>query len=1017
MCVETIMLDPQTNLKIGKMLVESSSTLIWIADDSKHCVYFNKAWLDFRGRTLEEEYGYGWADGVHPDDYQRCLDIYVAAFDKREKFSMSYRLKSANGEYRWIQDNGDPYFENDQFVGYIGSCYDIHDFILAQKQLKQSNEILKNVTNSINDVFWFSDLHGHATYYVSPAIQSLWGLKPEDIYENPQRYLDAILEDDLPGYLAVIEKHHKKGTEYQHKYRIKSPANSILVIQERGYPVLDESGKPAFMAGLCTDVTELHQAKITSKTLEGLLDVAGSVASIGYWEYTPESHTLTWSNEMFNIFERDQAAFTLSMSSFFGFFSESTRKRLHLSFDKLLDQKVSISEDLTIEVKSGKSKHLILSATVALDESGLVKSVVGIVQDVTLLKTTTSEKELLSRAVEFTNTGIIITDKAQRVIWSNNAFTKLTGYELDEIKGHTLGRFLQGEDTDKNTVERIKQALANEENVNVEILNYHKNGTTYWNNLYITPVYTNHQVSHFIGIQNDITEYKAQREQLSRLKRVETLNELAAGIAHDINNILGVIEGNRELIEMKLGEASVVSANIESIGRAVDRAKQTTSKLLRTSKQLKAIKKVFQIDEVLVELNTLLSEIIPNNIELTLTCDSHAKVLSSKTDLEDALTNIIVNAKNAIQHHGKIAISCTDQETFHPLLDSFIFAAPRQSERYIVITIQDTGIGIANANIEKIFTPFVSFNNAATSTGLGLAMVAGYVAREELGLIVKSIQGKGTEIQLWLPIDEINQKQILAETSFAQEANQSINLVLIDDEVELLSTSTQLLGQRGFNVQPFSCSKAASEYIKAHLDEIDIIITDEVMPGEVQGHDIYETFHKAIPVVIATGFANEYPISIESKSVLQKPYSLTQLITCIDVNTRNKNKKSYKIWVDKQVLYAELEGAWGSDIAQNFANDFKDAATAFNDDWGHLVYLDGWELCSEEMIKIIQDLVDWCIENGLKRAAQVYAPSMVKKEFLDEMVVEEFGEFKRAVFGNAVDAKNWLENEGFNTTI
>jgi len=129
-----------------RTLANSGQALIWTSDTDKLCDYFNKVWLDFTGRTLEQELGNGWAEGVHPDDFQQCLDGYVAAFDRREKFSMEYRLRRHDGEYRWLLDDGCPrYNSGGEFIGYIGYCLDITERKRAEQTLQQSEEDIKTL--------------------------------------------------------------------------------------------------------------------------------------------------------------------------------------------------------------------------------------------------------------------------------------------------------------------------------------------------------------------------------------------------------------------------------------------------------------------------------------------------------------------------------------------------------------------------------------------------------------------------------------------------------------------------------------------------------------------------------------------------------------------------------------------------------------------------------------------------------------------------------------------------------
>ncbi len=140
-----------------RTLADSGQALIWKANTDKLCDYFNKIWLDFTGRTLEQELGNGWTEGVHPDDYQYCLDIYLSAFDKHESFSMDYRLLRHDGEYRWIQDDGCPRFDvNGTFAGYIGYCLDITERKIAEKELQalslRQNAILAAIPDIIMEV-------------------------------------------------------------------------------------------------------------------------------------------------------------------------------------------------------------------------------------------------------------------------------------------------------------------------------------------------------------------------------------------------------------------------------------------------------------------------------------------------------------------------------------------------------------------------------------------------------------------------------------------------------------------------------------------------------------------------------------------------------------------------------------------------------------------------------------------------------------------------------------------------
>lgn len=132
------MISGQLSRNEYRTLIEHVPIMIWRANTTAQCDYFNERWLQFRGRTLEEEYGNQWTEGVHPGDFKRCFDTYLAAFEKRQPFEMQYRLKRHDGDYRWILDRGAPSFgRKDEFLGYLGSCIDITDRMEAQRALEQ----------------------------------------------------------------------------------------------------------------------------------------------------------------------------------------------------------------------------------------------------------------------------------------------------------------------------------------------------------------------------------------------------------------------------------------------------------------------------------------------------------------------------------------------------------------------------------------------------------------------------------------------------------------------------------------------------------------------------------------------------------------------------------------------------------------------------------------------------------------------------------------------------------------
>ncbi len=214
------------DLEQYRLIVESSPNMIWRSNLRTECDYFNKTWLDFTGRTMEEEYGFGWAAGVHPDDYDRCVKIYLDNFSLQQPFEMDYRLKRYDGQYRWINDRGVPFYDKDKtFIGFIGSCMDVTEKVEGQrlKEMAQNDALCQ-------------------TYNRQYSLQLL----VEDFKQACKNDLPlSILMMDIDGFKSVNDTYGHSAGDI-----VLTKVAAVTKSEIRGFDILGRYGGDEFLIGL-----------------------------------------------------------------------------------------------------------------------------------------------------------------------------------------------------------------------------------------------------------------------------------------------------------------------------------------------------------------------------------------------------------------------------------------------------------------------------------------------------------------------------------------------------------------------------------------------------------------------------------------------------------------------------------------------------------------------------------------------------------------------------------------------
>lgn len=369
----------------------------------------------------------------------------------------------------------------------------------------------------------------------------------------------------------------------------------------------------------------------------------------------------------------------------------------------------------------------------------------------------TPRDDIFFAAVQTTIMPMVITDPRlpdDPIVFANTAFTSMTGYDADEVIGMNC-RFLQGPNTDKATVAAISDAIRNREKFTTEILNYRKDGTTFWNALFITPVYNKDQeLVYFFASQLDISRRCEAEDGLAQAQKMEALGQLTGSISHDFNNLLQVMSGHLDILQRRIMsheiDESLLLRSTHGIRSAINKAAILTQQLLAFSRKQRLQTRMVNLNTIALDVFELVEATLGNSIQIehALTPDLQNCRLDS-TQLEVCLLNILVNARDAMPDGGTVTIKTANITV---AADHVLASTGLEVGSYVSISITDTGGGIPKEILCRVMDPFFTTKDEGKGTGLGLSMVYGF-AKQSGGLAnICSELGMGTTVRLYFPV-------------------------------------------------------------------------------------------------------------------------------------------------------------------------------------------------------------------------------------------------------------------------
>ena len=419
--------------------------------------------------------------------------------------------------------------------------------------------------------------------------------------------------------------------------------------------------------------------------------------------------------------------------------------------------------------------------------------------------------------------GIIVLDRNGIIVNANEKICEMHGFSRDALVGAHI-KLLEADTDKENVVERTRRILIGEALV-YETTHNKKDGTPIYFEISAKAITIGDEL--FIqSFYRDITERKKFQEHLLQSQKMESIGVLAGGIAHDFNNILTAILGHTEIIRRN-SVLDIKSTNsLGVIEDASRRAGRMISKLLGFARKSKYEIVPLNLNDVVYDTIKLLERVIDKSIEMTVELDSHLPLVQGDTNqIEQIVMNLMVNARDAMPHGGRIVIKTAVVHVKQGMPGIPIYIL---SGEYVVLSIADTGTGIPENIANKIFEPFFTTKERGKGTGLGLSMVYGAIKEHKGYITVQSEPGVGTVFTVYLPVSHAAAPVVAKEQASSVSGNET--LLIVDDEDAILNAVREALTSHGYKVFAISDSPSALNIFRRIPDEIALVISDIAMP-------------------------------------------------------------------------------------------------------------------------------------------------------------------------------------------
>ena len=879
--------------------VELNPQVPWTCDPQGNITSYSQRWLDLTGQAPGEPDGAGWIEVLHPDDVAPTVSVFSACLASGEPVDVDYRIRvAATGAYRWARARAHPRRDADGAITrWYGVVEDVHDKKLADERLRASEERYRALFDTLEAGFCivemrFDDALVPLDYRIveaNPAFERQTGLVGAH-----GRWISELVPDLERNWFEIYGRVALTGEPVRFE-------NGASPMDRRWFDVFAyRTGAPEArrVAVFFNDISDRRRIELALRDSEEQFRVFAQAVPNHVWAARPDGY-LYWFNQQAYAYGGGQPGSMDGTSAWGQAVHPDDLPAAGAAWGRSLATGAVYETEFRIRRADGAYRWFLVRAEPVRDADGRITHWVGTNTDIDDRRRQAAELAHLNATLEqrveertrerdrtwsVSQDMMVVVDAAGTFRAVSPAATRILGWETGEMLGRTVFEFTHPDDVAMGACALGEATGA--ELTRVEGRYRHKDGSYRWLAWTAAPegdlVYATGR--HVTAEKEQSEALLRIEEQLRQSQKMEAVGQLTGGLAHDFNNLLAGISGSLELLQTRMGQGrlSDLDRYITAAQGASKRAAALTHRLLAFSRRQTLDPKPTNVNGLVAGMEELIRRTVGPAVHVEVVGASGLwPALVDPPQLENALLNLCINARDAMPDGGRITI-----ETANTRLDE---RAARERDlapgQYLSLRVSDTGTGMPPDVVARAFDPFFTTKPIGQGTGLGLSMIYGF-ARQSGGQVrIQSGLGEGTTMCLYLPRHhgEAERADAMAPLGDVPRAERGQTVLVVDDEPTVRMLVTEVLEDLGYTAIEAADGPAGLKVLRSDV-RVDLLVTDVGLPGGMNGRQMADAGRVVRPglrVLFITGYAENAAVGDghldPGMSVLTKPFVMEAL--------------------------------------------------------------------------------------------------------------------------------------------